>query len=103
MRNRFNLNESEKNRIRGLHGIVNEQFQKTEIWPFSMSERDFQNRIPGGTGLPEECDKCLMATIPEQYLDSDKRFGVFKTIVKLIVQTTGLSLYRSSSDVCTWE
>ncbi len=89
MKNRFNLNESEKKRIRGLHGIVNEQFRKDEIWPFTMERWEFENRTPGGTGLPVECDECLMATIPEQYLDKDKRFGVFKAIVKFILQLSG--------------
>ena len=87
MNNRFNLNEEEKNRIRNLHGIINEQFKSSDVWPFTMHKYDFENNLvtPGGTGLPQPCDKCLMATIPEQYLDKDKRFEVFKTIVKLII------------------
>ena len=102
MRNRFNLNESEKNRIKGLHGIIVEQDDDDyhfgshrraapswqtvdDTWPFTMTRQEFEQRTFGGTGLPEKCDKCLMATIPEQYLDRDKRFEVFKTIVKLII------------------
>ena len=91
MNNRFNLNEEEKNRIRNLHGIINEQFKSSDVWPFTMHKYDFENNLvtPGGTGLPQPCDKCLMATIPEQYLDKDKRFDVFKAIVKLLVQVSG--------------
>lgn len=101
MKNRFKLNESEKNRIKGLYGIVIEQDDddydfgsdpaprtrppSDDTWPFTMERYEFENKVPGGTGLPEECDKCLMATIPEQYLDRVKRFEVFKIIVKLII------------------
>jgi len=107
MKNRFNLNEEEKKQIRNLYGIgvIVEQDDddydfgshprkyspppSDETWPFTMERYEFENKVPGGTGLPEKCDKCLMATIPEQYLDRDKRFGVFKAIVKLIVQVSG--------------
>ena len=47
MRNRFKLNESEKNRIRGMHNI--------------------SEQIIGLPEMPEGCQKCLMTAIPDKY------------------------------------